>query len=89
MDCNRCKRTLGIQHFSKRPNGLYYCSCDKCRQKTLDWLSENKKTRQDQLEAKKQIIQCECGKKYVFYKDSHIHQHKNTKYHKNYLLNKK
>jgi len=89
LDCNRCKKALDIKCFSKRPNGIYYYSCDKCRQTTLDWLSENGKTRQEQLDKKKQNIQCECGKSYVFYKESHIQQHRNTKYHKTFLLNKK
>ena len=35
------------------------------------------------------FLNLECGKSYVFYKKSHILQHKNTKYHKTFLLNTK
>ena len=90
MECTKCHRLLTIDNFSYKNihKKIYYLHCNKCREKLM--ANKNKKQQEKEqydITKKTNIIQCDCGKKYVAFRDYHIYRHVNSKCHLNYLNN--
>lgn len=92
MECTKCKKKLEFNHFSYKDikNNIFYLHCDTCREKIKMQLNK-KKIEMDFYNNIKltKIIDCECGKKYIAFRDYHIIRHENTKMHIKNLNNKK
>tara|TARA_B110000483_G_C17721094_1_gene360904 strand:- start:181 stop:450 length:270 start_codon:yes stop_codon:yes gene_type:complete len=83
MECTKCKKKLDLSFFSYKDiyNKIFYLHCDICRQKQ----DNNKKKLYENmtyLEKKENnIINCNCGKKFVAFRNYHILRHENTLFH--------
>lgn len=84
MECTKCHRILPIETFSYKnvQKKIYYLHCDSCREK-LKNMQHKKELEREQYELVKKtnVINCECGKTYVAFRDYHIYRHNNSKHH--------
>lgn len=89
MECTRCHERKDISEFSlkNKKEGIYYLHCDDCRKYTLQMQYKYKNKAKDEYEIKKitNVIECECGKSFVSFRDYHIYRHVNSQYHINYI----
>jgi len=90
MECTKCHKILPVDNFSYKnvAKKIYYLHCNKCRDKVK--ANKNKKEQekmQYDIIKRTSIIECECGKKYVAFRDFHINRHIHSQYHLNYLSN--
>ena len=84
MECTKCHKILDINQFSYKniEKKIFYLHCDKCRQKILkDKDKQIQEKQQYEFVKKTNIIDCECGRKYIAFRDYHIARHNNTKLH--------
>lgn len=84
MECTKCHRILNKDQFSYKniEKKIYYLHCDKCREKIMN-NKEKKEFEKEQYNfvKKTNIIECECGRKYIAFRDYHILRHNNSKTH--------
>ena len=84
MECTKCHKVLATDDFSYKnlAKKIYYLHCNNCREK-LKKQTNKKKAEKEQYESvkEKNVIQCDCGKVYVAFRDYHIFRHQNSKYH--------
>ena len=88
MECNRCKNKKDIEDFSyymKNNNKIYYLSCNTCKNKSKNIKEKHK----EEYENRKNnnIINCECGIKYIAFRDYHIYRHNISKKHCKIIYN--
>jgi hypothetical protein len=92
MECTKCHERKEISEFSlkNRKENIYYLHCNDCRKYILAVQNKYKEKAKGDYEIKKitNIIDCECGKSFVSFRDYHIYRHVNSKYHQNYINSK-
>lgn len=89
MNCTKCNKTLDISNFSykNKEQKIYYLHCDNCRQKIISNKNKsiNEKNQYENVK-KSNYIECECGKKFVVFRDFHLARHYNSKKHQQFIL---
>ena len=91
MECTKCHKRKPKDQFSYKnvKERIYFQYCDACRTKTTELQKRYKENAKELYEMKKEndVIECECGKKYVAFRAFHIERHINSKFHQKYLGN--
>jgi len=88
MECTKCHKILDINKFSYRNSisKIYYLHCDRCREKTANQANKKELEKQQYENVKlTNIIECQCGVKYVSFRTFHTIRHQNSKYHINFV----
>ena len=89
MECTKCHMRKHISEFSLKnvKEEIYYLYCDECRKQATDLQQRYKEKAKEDYEIKKlsNIINCDCGKTFVCFRDFHMSRHLNSKYHKNFI----
>ena len=92
MECTRCHKRKPKNQFSykNKQEKIYFQYCDDCRAKTSELQKRYKETAKEMYELKKEdnIMECECGKKYIALRAFHIERHVNSKWHQAYIAGK-
>ena len=92
MECTKCHKVKGFNDFTyKNPKDkIYYMYCDICRIKYFCDEDKYKERANIEYNMRKleNVVKCECGIKYVCFRDFHMLRHLNSKKHKN-LMSKK
>lgn len=90
MECTKCHKLLSVDNFSYKniKQKIYYLHCDKCREKQNH--ANKKSIEKEQYEKVKtdNVIECECGRKYIAFRAYHIARHNNSFAHLSYIRNK-
>lgn len=84
MQCTKCYKCLSLDEFSFKnmKAKIYYLHCDKCRDKiSKDGHKKEREKEQYELVKKTNVIECECGVKYVSFREYHTIRHINSKRH--------
>lgn len=89
MECTKCHKILDKDKFSYKnvEEKIYYLHCDSCREKMKNQLNK-KKVEKEKYEFIKRTneIHCECGRKYIAFREYHIKRHVNSIIHLSYLM---
>lgn len=83
MECTKCKKRLELNLFSYKDltNKIFYLYCDICRNKQ-DNIKKKQYDKKSYNEKKNNsIINCNCGRNYVAFRNYHIIRHENSLYH--------
>lgn len=93
MECTKCHLHKDLSEFSLKnvKEGIYYLYCDRCRQQTVNAQNKYKERAKEDYEIRKatNVINCDCGKSFVCFRDFHLVRHINSTYHKNNIRSKK
>lgn len=85
MECTRCHKILPVDKFSYKnaARKIYYVHCDSCREKLKKKQPNKQQNEKERYEIvkKNNVINCECGKTYIGFRDFHINRHLNSKFH--------
>jgi len=92
MECSKCHKIKKFCDFSfkKVDEKIYYLYCDDCRIKTIEEQRKYKEKANEEYNMRKinNIMICECGIKYVCFRDFHMYRHINSKKHKKLVKEK-
>lgn len=92
MECSKCHSIKNFCDFSfkKIEEKIYYMHCEKCRIKIIEEQQKYKEKAYEEYNMRKinNIMECECGCKYVCFRDFHMYRHVNSKKHKKLLKEK-
>lgn len=92
MECTKCRKILDITYFSYRNpmSKIYYLHCDKCREKTAKQTNKKELEKQQYENVKlTNIIECQCGVKYISFRAFHTVRHQNSKFHIHFIQKQK
>lgn len=83
MQCTKCLKCLPLNLFSfkNEKQKIYYLHCNKCREKNNDNDKKEREKELYELIKKTNKIQCECGIKYISFREYHIIRHINSNRH--------
>ena len=92
MECTKCLKIKDFSEYSFKnvEEKIYYLYCDECRYKTLEEQKKYKDKAYEEYNMRKinNIMNCECGIKYVCFRDFHMYRHINSKKHKKIIKEK-
>lgn len=92
MECTKCHKCLPKDNFSYKntKDKIYYLHCNKCREKNLANSEDKKKKEKEMYDMikKTNIIQCQCGVKYVSFRTYHTLRHLNSLKHNEMMVKK-
>ncbi len=90
MECSKCKRILEKKDFSYKneKEKIYYMYCNNCRSKVKTNEKQLINKENYELTKKLNLIECECGKTYIAFRNYHTVRHQNSKSHKDYIISK-
>lgn len=89
MQCTKCyvHKPLCDFSFKNIKEEIYYLYCDECRIKISNIQNKYRENAKLGYEIKKltEYIECNCGKKFICFRNYHMERHINSKFHQKYI----
>ncbi len=88
MYCNRCNKNIDITYFSTyllNNKNIYYLNCNNCRNKINTDDKKNKEKEEYLNRKNNNVVECECGVKYISFREYHKYRHSISKKHQEYI----